>query len=95
MKRSKWGISFRCRDRAVVYLLTYAGLRVKELSNLKLTDLDLEMKQIRIVGKGMKVRTVPIFNILFLVGRTRGLASVSRGNGEKETACGCVAICFL
>ncbi|KOR92064.1 tyrosine-type recombinase/integrase [Geobacillus stearothermophilus] len=52
------------RDRAVVYLLTYAGFRVEELSNLKLTDLDLEMKRIRIVGKGMKVRTVPISNIL-------------------------------
>lgn len=52
------------RDRAVVYLLTYAGLRVEELSNLKLTDLDLEMRRIRIVGKGMKVRTVPISNIL-------------------------------
>jgi site-specific recombinase XerC len=49
---------------AVVYLLTYAGLRVEELSNLKLTDLDLEMKRIRIMGKRMKVRTVPISNIL-------------------------------
>ncbi|QIZ69141.1 tyrosine-type recombinase/integrase [Geobacillus subterraneus] len=52
------------RDRAVVYLLTYAGLRVEELSNLKLTDLDLEMKRVRIVGKGMKVRTVPLSSIL-------------------------------
>ncbi|MEY2194627.1 tyrosine-type recombinase/integrase [Neobacillus sp. BF23-41] len=52
------------RDRAVVYLLTYAGLRVEELSNLKLTDLDLEMKRIRVVGKGNKVRTIPISNIL-------------------------------
>jgi site-specific recombinase XerC len=51
----------------VVYLLTYAGLRVEELSNLKLTDLDLDLKRIRIVGKGMKVRTV-------LAGRIRGLA---------------------
>ena len=53
------------RDRAIIYLLTYAGLRVNELSNLKLTDLDFEMKSIRIVGKGMKVRTVPISNTLF------------------------------
>lgn len=52
------------RDRAVIYLLTYAGLRVSELSNLKLTDVDLEMKRIRVVGKGMKVRTLPISNIL-------------------------------
>jgi site-specific recombinase XerD len=52
------------RDRAIIYLLTYAGLRVDELSNLKLTDIDLEMKRLRIVGKGMKVRSVPISNIL-------------------------------
>lgn len=52
------------RDRAIIYLLTYAGLRVDELSNLKLTDLDLELKRIRVVGKGMKVRTVPISNTL-------------------------------
>ncbi|MFE8698422.1 tyrosine-type recombinase/integrase [Cytobacillus sp. FJAT-53684] len=52
------------RDRAIIYLLTYAGLRVDELSNLKLTDIDLDLKRIRIVGKGMKVRTVPISNTL-------------------------------
>ena len=52
------------RDRAIIYLFTYAGLRVDELSNLKITDIDLEMKRIRIVGKGMKVRSVPISNVL-------------------------------
>jgi site-specific recombinase XerD len=39
------------RDRVIIYLLTYAGLRVDELSNLKLTDLDMELKRIRILGK--------------------------------------------
>ncbi|WP_042351292.1 tyrosine-type recombinase/integrase [Bacillus massiliigorillae] len=52
------------RDRTIIYLLTYAGLRVDELSCLKLTDVDLELKRIRVVGKGMKVRTIPIANIL-------------------------------
>jgi site-specific recombinase XerD len=52
------------RDRMIIYLLTYAGLRVNELSNLRISDVDLVMKRIRIVGKGMKVRTVPISNIL-------------------------------
>lgn len=52
------------RDRAIIFSLIYAGLRVEELSNLKLTDLDLDMKRIRIVGKGMKVRTIPIGNLL-------------------------------
>ena len=52
------------RDRAIIYLLTYAGLRVDELSNLKLTDIDLEMKRIRIVGKGKKVRTSSYFEYI-------------------------------
>jgi len=52
------------RDRAIIFIFTYAGLRFEELSNLKLTDLDLDMKRIRIVGKGMKVRTIPIGNLL-------------------------------
>jgi site-specific recombinase XerC len=30
----------------------------------QLNDIDLEMKRIRIVGKGMKVRSVPISNVL-------------------------------
>jgi site-specific recombinase XerD len=54
------------RDRAIIFLLTYAGLRVDELSNLKLTDIDLDMKRLRIVGKGMKVRSIPISNILMV-----------------------------
>lgn len=54
------------RDRAIIYLLTYAGLRVHELSNLALTDLDLDLKRLRIVGKGKKVRTIPISQTLFV-----------------------------
>ena len=49
-------------DRPIVYLLTYAGLRVDELSNLKLTDIDLVLKRLRIIGKGKKVRIIPISN---------------------------------
>jgi integrase/recombinase XerC len=52
------------RDRAIIYLFTYAGLRVDELSNLKITDIDLDMKRVRVVGKGKKVRTIPISNTL-------------------------------
>jgi len=53
------------RDRAIIYLLTYAGLRVDELSNLKLTDLDMDLQRIRILGKGRKLRTVPMSNTLW------------------------------
>ncbi|RKD21064.1 integrase [Ammoniphilus oxalaticus] len=54
------------RDRAIVYLFTYTGLRVEEVSHLNLTDLDLDMKRIRVLGKGQKARMIPISNTLFL-----------------------------
>src|SRR3954466_9219042 len=54
------------RDRAIIYLFTYAGLRVHELSNLKLRDIDLDLKRVRIVGKGKKIRTIPISNTLLI-----------------------------
>ncbi|AZJ20082.1 integrase [Bacillus wiedmannii bv. thuringiensis] len=53
------------RDRAIIYIFTYAGLRVEELSNLKITDIDLDLKKIRVIGKGNKVRTIPMSNILY------------------------------
>lgn len=83
------------RDYAFVYLLTYAELRVEELSNLKLTDLDLDVKRIRMMGKRMKVLTVPISNILLVTGETGGLVAISRRNGKKENACGRIAIRLL
>lgn len=36
-----------------------------ELSNLKLTDLDMDLRRIRVLGKGRKLRTVPMFNTLW------------------------------
>lgn len=53
------------RDRAIIYILTYAGLRVEELSNLKITDIDLDLKKIRVIGKGTKIRTIPMSNFLY------------------------------
>ncbi|PEM41304.1 tyrosine-type recombinase/integrase [Bacillus pseudomycoides] len=53
------------RDRAIIYIFTYAGLRVEELSNLKITDIDLDLKKIRVIGKGTKVRTIPMSNFLY------------------------------
>ncbi|MED0962355.1 tyrosine-type recombinase/integrase [Bacillus paramycoides] len=53
------------RDRAIIYILTYAGLRVEELSSLKIIDIDLDLKKIRVIGKGTKVRTIPMSNFLY------------------------------
>ncbi|KXB35766.1 putative tyrosine recombinase XerD [Bacteroidales bacterium KA00344] len=48
------------RNRAIIEMLFSCGLRVSELTNLKLSDLFLEDKFIRVLGKGNKERLVPI-----------------------------------
>ncbi|MGW8300871.1 MAG: site-specific tyrosine recombinase XerD, partial [Desulfobacterales bacterium] len=48
------------RDAAMLELLYAAGLRVSELVNLKLQDINLEAGFVRIFGKGSRERVVPI-----------------------------------
>ncbi len=48
------------RNRAIIETLFSCGLRVSELTNLKLSDLYKEEKFLRVVGKGSKERLIPI-----------------------------------
>ena len=48
------------RDRAVIELLYGAGLRVAELCDLDLGDVDLRDQTVRVTGKGNKERQVPL-----------------------------------
>ncbi|MBP1540593.1 MAG: tyrosine recombinase XerD [Prevotella sp.] len=48
------------RNRAIIEVLFSCGLRVSELVNLKLTNLYIDERYVRVFGKGSKERLVPI-----------------------------------
>lgn len=47
------------RDLAIVELLYATGVRVAELCGLDVDDVDMELRVVRVIGKGDKERTVP------------------------------------
>ena len=48
------------RDRAMLELLYASGLRISELANARLENLNLEEGVVRVTGKGGKTRLVPV-----------------------------------
>ena len=48
------------RDRMIVHLLLYTGLRVTEMVNLKLDDVDLLAGELEVVGKNQTYRGIPL-----------------------------------
>ncbi len=48
------------RDRAMIELLYSCGVRVSEIINLRVSDIDMDEDLIRFIGKGNKERIVPV-----------------------------------
>jgi integrase/recombinase XerC len=48
------------RDKAIMELFYSSGLRLSELLNLQLNDLDMSDRTVRVLGKGNKTRIVPV-----------------------------------
>lgn len=55
-KRTRWGL----RDNALLEFFYATGLRVSEIAQLKMGDINIPAKYVRCVGKGNKERIVPI-----------------------------------
>ena len=51
------------RDRAVIELLYASGIRISELVNLDINDVDFKGGTIRVLGKGNKERVVPFHDV--------------------------------
>lgn len=74
------------RNRAILETLYSCGLRVSELCNLRLSDLYLKEKFIRVEGKGSKQRLVPISSRaihelqLYFADRSQGLIKPGYGD---------------
>ena len=47
------------RDKAMIEMLYATGMRISELVNLKITDIDNERSVLKVFGKGSKERLVP------------------------------------
>lgn len=49
-----------CRDRAILELFYSSGLRLAELAQARLRDIDLQAGLITVTGKGRKTRVLPV-----------------------------------
>jgi integrase/recombinase XerC len=48
------------RDRAVVLVMLFGGLRSAEVRSLRLADIDMGLRRVRVLGKGGRERVVPV-----------------------------------
>lgn len=75
------------RDRAMVLAMFLGGLRSAEVRSLRLADVDMGLRRVRVVGKGDRERVVPIDDAFFVE-----CAAYLRS--ERPEGCG-TAECFV
>jgi integrase/recombinase XerD len=81
------------RERIMIKLMAYSGLRREEVANLKIEKIDWERNRISFIGKNRLPGTVPVSPDLiqdiqfYLTGRMEGPVFPSRKNGKKNPIC--------
>lgn len=84
--RVEFGEGFAAeRDRTALELLYQAGLRRSELIGLKISDIDMERRSLRVFGKGSKERIIPFGKTLedrlhnYIAARSREFPGLDSG----------------
>ena len=52
------------RDRAMALAMVLGGLRAAEVRSLRLADVDMGMRRLRVMGKGRRERVVPVDRVV-------------------------------
>jgi len=51
----------KARNVAILYVFFYCGLRLNEMSNIKISDIEVDrISKLKVVGKGGKIRYIPL-----------------------------------
>ncbi len=79
------------RDRAIVLLMVFGGLRAAEARSVRLADVDQGRRRVRVVGKGGRERTVPVDRAFFA--ELAGYLRVERPPGLRTPECFVVSSC--
>jgi len=79
-KATPLGFKYYC----IILVLVDAGLRISELVNIKLSDLDVQQRFITVFGKGQKQRVVPVSRITMRE-LLRYLDRFRQGNGYTDS----------
>lgn len=73
------------RDRAITLAMLLGGLRASEVRTLRLADVDMGMRRVKVTGKGAKQRIVPIDRAFF--GEVRSYLVRERPAGLATPEC--------
>lgn len=60
LENTKTDTVYSMRDKAILELLYATGMRVSEVTDLKVNDIDLDLGIVRCYGKGQKERILPL-----------------------------------
>lgn len=75
------------RDKAILELFYSSGLRLSELTNIRMLDLDMNDRSIQVLGKGNKSRIIPVGGKAF--------ASIQLWINERSKIKNCEESAFL